>query len=130
MSTQPNSTVTIEVQPPLSVQKDSAITPTVKAKLQFSSNSSLKDKVDDIFAVAVVKDMNGSPIANYDYAGNMETRYQSKQTVGGKTNLTYKFSDLAIYKAGTFRIHVSICRMDGTGSEVLCHVESSTFMVY
>jgi hypothetical protein len=131
MSTQSNSTVTIEVHPPQTVHKSSVITPAVKAKLQFDSDSDLKGDEDNIFATAVVKDTNGNPIANGDYGGNMETRYQSKQTVGNKVNLTYTFPDLAIHKAGSFRIHISICHMDlGTGTVVLGHAESWILMVY
>jgi hypothetical protein len=131
MSTRSNSTVKIEVQPPQTVHKSSAITPAVKAKLQFDSDSDLKGDEDNIFATAVVKDTNGYPIANGDYDGNMETRYQSKQTVGNKVNLTYTFPDLAIHKTGSFRIHISICHMDlGTGTVVLGHAESWILMVY
>lgn len=127
MTSQSSPTVTIVAEPPYSVPLDSAITPTVKAKLQFSSDSYLQSQIGSIYATAVVKDMNGTAIANSDYGGKVETKYQSKQTVGDTTNVTYAFSDLCVYKAGTFRITVSISFMDGLGSVVLCQTESLTF---
>lgn len=129
MSTHSNSTVTIDVNPPQTVQQSSAITPTVKAKLQFDTDSHLKGGESNIFAAAIIKDMNGIPIANSDCGGNIATRYQSKQTVGNRVNLTYNFSDLAIYKTGTFRIHISISYINGMESRVLGHAQSLSFMV-
>ncbi|KAH6635918.1 hypothetical protein F5144DRAFT_591232 [Chaetomium tenue] len=127
---QPSPTVTITVQPPHSVNKDSAITPTVEARLQFNSKSYLQNQVGSIYATAVVRDMDETAIAASDYSGKVETEYQSNKTVKDETNVTYAFPDLCIHKVGTFRIIIAIHFIDGEGSVVLCEDESLAFMVY
>ncbi|EAQ91586.1 predicted protein [Chaetomium globosum CBS 148.51] len=127
---EPNPTVTITVQPPHDVKKDSPITPKIRARLQFNAKNSLKNQVGSIYATAVVRDMDETAIANSDYSGKMETEYQSKKTVGDKTNVTYAFPELCVRKAGTFRITVSIHSMDGSGSVVLGEARSEAFTVY
>ncbi|KAH6838519.1 hypothetical protein B0I37DRAFT_449587 [Chaetomium sp. MPI-CAGE-AT-0009] len=128
-TTQSSPKVTIEVQPPHIVQLGSAITPTVKAKLHLSSDSDLRYQADSLYATAVVRDTNGNPLADSDYAGRVQVEHEPLQTAGSKTTVVYSFPGLCVWRAGTFRIRVSINQFDNAGSVVLCHVDSATFTV-
>jgi hypothetical protein len=105
------------------------MTPAVKVRVQFRSDDDLRHRIGELYATAVVRDMNGNDIPYSHYAGGQENQHVSSWTARGKTYVNYEFSDLRIDKAGTFRLRVRIQLFDFHGVEELCHEDSSVFMV-
>ncbi|KAK4149264.1 hypothetical protein C8A00DRAFT_19027 [Chaetomidium leptoderma] len=129
MATQTNPTMTMVMQPPPLVQKDSIITPAVEVKVQFDQNHPKRHLIGEVFATAAVLDSNGDPVANlsYNYEGVWGAR--KPQTVENSAQFT--FPRLWIAGSGTYQLRISahLIDTDEAQSKVLCQVDSVRFFV-